>query len=53
MIEELSLKLTKQNYLLFVLHKKGYPVEDFYNSKIKALPDQFFNEMTDIRTEMI
>ena len=48
LIEDISLKLTKQNYLLFILHKKGFPVEDLYNNKIKNISDQFFQELTDI-----
>jgi len=53
MIEDMSLKLVKQNYLLFILHKKGFPVEDLYNKKVKDKDDQFFQNMTDIRTEHV
>lgn len=34
-IHEQTVKLSKQNYLLFIMHKDGYPVERYFEKHIK------------------
>ena len=41
-------KENKLMYLIFKLHKKGYPVNDIYEKEVKPIPtSKFDNELLD------